>query len=185
MIPAIATGRDALDVGRYPTTLAEIEARFVTDAMFAASTTRAKIWDEWKVATDYLRAQIPVVAVWIGGSFTTTKVDPDDVDCLYVIDAAQLAIASADPAKAAIIGNFARGKMIRNTLGWQVDTYICVWRPVPNPAIATQEDHLYYHDRGHWDDWWQRQRMAPSGAPYGRDDTLPRRGYLEVILDGF
>lgn len=184
VIPAIPAGQSVIELGRHLTTEAEIEARFVTDAQFAASTTRGQVWTDWQAATALLRAQVPVAEAWLGGSFTTTKLDPDDVDCLYVIDTAQIVAASADLAKARIIGQFASAKAVRTATQWRVDTFVLAWRPVPDPQQATFEDIGYFQSRGYWDDWWLRQRMVLKGSPPTRDDTLPRRGYLEVILDG-
>lgn len=187
MIPAIQAGSDALDVGRHPATIAEIEARFVTHPDFAGSTTRADIWQEWLVATSYLRAQVPVIAAWIGGSFTTTKLNPGDIDCTYLIDHQEAALATSDPARAGVLAQFSVPNTIRSALGWRVDHYVCVWRDVPNPGVVprTAPEWEYYRIRGHWDDWWQRRRMSAAGAVFTRDDTLPRRGYLEVMLDGY
>ncbi|GMA96916.1 hypothetical protein GCM10025881_37400 [Pseudolysinimonas kribbensis] len=172
MIPVIPAGQDVLDLGRHPTTLAEIESRFVTDPQFAASTTRAKIWSDWLNATAFLRSVVPVSAAWIGGSFTTTKLDPDDVDSLYIVDDATLALAKVDPTKNRVLGQFAGGKLVRAATGLQVDTYLCAWRQVVDPARRNGLDKSYYEDRGHWDDWWQRRRMVSKTAPLTRADAL-------------
>lgn len=76
MIPAFEDGASSLVVGRYLTTVEEVRERFVTDDRFTGSTTRASIWDEWEQATAVLREAVPVAQVWLAGSFTTTKLDP-------------------------------------------------------------------------------------------------------------
>lgn len=185
MIPAIAAGHDVLDLGRYPSTLAEMEDRFVTDPNFASSSTRTGIWQEFIAATELLRRNVPVAAVWIGGSFTTTKLDPSDIDCTYMVDAQHARSIQADAARAGVLAQFSTPNSLQ-PLGYRVDHYVCIWQDVPNPAIVprTSVEWDYYRVRGHWDDWWQRRRISPVGI-YSRDDALPRRGYLEVILDGF
>ena len=162
MIPIVAAGNDALDLGRHPTTLTETEDRFVTNSDFASSTTRVGIWQEFLAATDVLRRNVPVAAVWIGGSFTTTKLDPSDIDCTYLVDAQQAAAIQADEAKSAVLAQFSTPNSLR-PLGYRVDHYVCIWRDVPNPAIVprTSVEWDYYRVRGHWDDWWQRRRMSP------------------------
>jgi len=185
VIPAIAAGQDALDLGRHPATLVELESRFVSDPGLTSSSTRAGIWQEFIAATELLRLNLPVAAVWVGGSFATTKLNPSDIDCTYLIDAQHAAAIQGDPIKAGVLAQFATPNSLR-PLGYRVDHYVCIWRDVPNPAIVprTSVEWDYYRVRGHWDDWWQRRRVSPAGT-VTRDDALPRRGYVEVILDGF
>lgn len=185
VIPAIAAGNHVLDLGRHPASLGEIESRFVNDPAFAGSSTRAAIWQEFISATELLRRNVSVAAVWIGGSFTSTKLDPGDIDCTYLIDVQHAVDAHSDPARAGVLAQFATPNSLK-PLGYRVDHFICVWRDVPDPAIVprTGPEWDYYRMRGHWDDWWQRERVSPAGT-FARDDALPRRGYLEVVLDGF
>ena len=116
MIPAIRPGEDALDLGRHPTTMAEFEARFVTHPDFASSTTRSGIWQEWQAATDYLRQQLPVAAVWIGGSFVTAKLDPSDLDCTYLLDHSHVAQAQTDPVKATVLAQFSTPNAVESRI---------------------------------------------------------------------
>lgn len=185
MIPAFEDGASSLVVGRYPTTMEEVRERFVTDYRFAGSTTRASIWDEWEQATAVLREAVPVAQVWLAGSFTTTKLDPNDIDCLYWLNTDLVSAAMSDDAAKNVIGLFAQPNALRQQFGLRIDSYVATWRSIPDPALGDHLDWKYYRDRGHWDDWWQRQRSGPKGAPPGRADSIQRRGYLEVTLDGF
>lgn len=185
MIPAFDVGASSMVTGRYAATLDEVRDRFVADAQFAGSSSRAPIWDEWQEATAALREVVPVAQVWIAGSFTTTKLDPNDIDCLYWLDADLVEAAMSDDAAKNVIGLFAQPNALRNSFGLRIDSYVATWRSIPNPALGDHLDWKYYRDRGHWDDWWQRQRTGPQGSPPGRADSIQRRGYLEVTLDGF
>ena len=51
--------------------------------------------------------------------------------------------------------------------------------------LPREEPSFYYVMRGYWDDWWMRLRnQAGAGQPIDLE-ALPRRGYVEVILDGY
>lgn len=183
MIPAFENGASSLVLGRHTATLQDVRDRFVDHGAFAASATRAGIWSEWEQATSLLRTVLPVAQVWLAGSFITTKLDPGDIDCLYWLDADEVSRVS-DPGDRNVLGQFATPTALQSQ-GLRVDSYVVVWRSIPTPALADAYDLNYYRDRGHWDDWWQRERSGPKGAPAVRADSIQRRGYLEVTLDGF
>ena len=175
------TGAGQLPVGRFRCDIAEIEQRFVADPSLAASTTRSQIWTEWNTATAAIRSYVEVCAVWLSGSFLSGKVDPGDLDCVYIIEDALFdAAASADPTGAAFLD-----RVVRNTLGLQLDTFVLAWRPNPLAGPRDARDYDYLWRRGYWDDFWQRLRSGAKGAAPVRADALPRRGYAEVILDDF
>lgn len=184
MIPTFASGASAMTVGRYHATEQEVHQRFVADPQFAASSTRAALWDEWKQASDLLRNAVPVAHVWLAGSFTTSKLDPNDIDCLFWLDHEKVA-ALTDPAARNVVSVFATPNALKTATGLRIDSYVSMWRPIPLPAAADVVDLGYYQNRGHWDDFWQRQRVSTLGAAPTREDSIQRRGYLEVTLDGF
>lgn len=162
----------------------EVRNRFVTHTDFVSSTTRSDIWDAWNVATEALRRIVPVGMVWLGGSFTTSKLNPHDIDCTYWIDADEVEFVQSDAAKAAALSFFAQGRSLKSQ-GLPIDNFLLTWRGVPDPSLASTEDSDYYLARGHWDDWWQRERVSALGSPPSRQDAVSRRGYVEVIIDGF
>lgn len=185
MIPAIAPGASSFEVGRYSSTLAELHAEYVAAPGFVSSSTRAAIWGDFVSATTLLQSVVAVATVWVGGSFTTSKVDPSDIDCLYWVEADLAEAAKSTGRRASnVLGAFAKPNTLKS-MGLRVDHYLMNWRSVPDPSLADSDDWKYYRDRGHWDDWWQRERQSPTGAPAARPDSVQRRGYLEVILDGF
>ena len=71
-------------------------------------------------------------------------------------------------------------------LNVRVDAYLLGWRQLISPDPGHNPDHsFYYVMRGYWDDWWMRLRnQAGAGQPIDLE-ALPRRGYVEVILDGY
>lgn len=71
-------------------------------------------------------------------------------------------------------------------LGTAPDAYLLGWRQLISPDPGHNPDHsFYYVMRGYWDDWWMRLRnQAGAGQPIDLE-ALPRRGYVEVILDGY
>nr|WP_245843054.1 hypothetical protein [Mycolicibacterium vulneris] len=170
-----------LPVGRFPATVGEIEARFVD----GKSNRRAEVWSDWQKATTILRQHVEICAVWLSGSFFTSKDEPDDIDSVYWAEDVKLNTAALQPASAQVIGMFAQKDAVRNTVGLRVDTFVVPWNCCPDTSVATPVTWEYWRGRGHWDDFWSRIRTGPKGAPAVRTDALPRRGYLEVIVDGF
>lgn len=181
MIPPLTPGGVGLPVGRFPCDVAEIEAAFV-DA-FPGSTRRPLVWEHWLTATELLRSHVGVRYAWLGGSFLTDKPEPDDLDVVYWAEDVDLDAAQANPVSAGVIETFARSGLKAH--GYQLDTFVVAWRSNPEAFARGPLDVAYYRSRGYWDDLWVRLRSGPKGAPRVRLDSIPRRGYLEVTLDGF
>ena len=169
--------------GRFRASLEEVATTWLDAPEIGHSTTRRLIWDHWMEAKERLRDAVPVAMVWLSGSFLSPKPDPDDLDCVWVIDETLLAVARMEPDRKRLIGLFADNQL--KTVGMRVDSFVLAWRRRPEIAPRDQRDHEYLHSRGYWDDFWQRTRTGTKGAEPHRDDALPRRGYLEVVLDGF
>ena len=185
MFNFLLPGSTHFEPGRYGATQEEIEAFFVNDAQFANSSTRSAIWTEWKIATEFLSNFIPIACVWLAGSFASLKLDPSDIDCLYWIKAEDIAKAKVEiPEASQVIEIFSKSQ-VKNSYNLRVDSYIATWRPIPEPKYADYLDEEYYLLRGHWDDFWQRNRFTPEHLTPTIDDTFPRRGYLEVKFNGF
>ncbi len=182
MIPKLNALTGLLPLGRHPCTQAEVEQSFVTAATFSSSTTRAAIWHDWQRASLLLQQAVKVHAAWIGGSFTTKKVDPGDIDVTFLINGDDY--RKRTPADKQVVALFAHSQ-VKSALGLNVDTYTVSWHCVPDPALANGLHRTYFLDRGHWDDWWQRQRVTPKGEPPIAEDTPPRRGYLEVPFNDY
>lgn len=184
MLPVLDEQTGLLPLGRYGATLDSIKAAYVEDPRFADSETRAEIWQHFKSATAGIRSVVPVVCVWIGGSFLTEKMDPDDIDVVYWCEDKHIDRVQ-DPKAALLLEVFARNQVRRRT-GLRVDTRYCRWHVFPEADRAYSADHQsYILDRGYWDDFWMRKRSGEKSDPPQRLDALPRRGYFEVTLDGF
>lgn len=168
-----------LPPGRTRVAKAAVQRRFVEDAEYSSSV-RTDIWNDWLALTDKLQEVTTVCAAWLSGSFVTDKVDPGDLDCVYIIDARQLVVP---PLVVLVASNQARRIQRDGQRNLQLDTFVLAWQPDLSPDGSARRE--YSAQRGYWDDFWSRIREnGASGVP-ALEDALPRRGYLEVVLDGF
>lgn len=170
-IPTLEAGN--VPLGRWACTVEEVENMYVQPG------TREDLWSDWTTLTGALRALVGTVpAAWLSGSFISEKEHPGDIDCLYVIDTDDvLRVMNGGGLDASLLTSMARGQ-VKHTLGLNVDSYILEWCPTPGPRADAPDS--YYLTRGYWDDFWGRLRNSDP-----RLESLPRRGYLEVVIDGY
>lgn len=169
--PLSVAGR--LPLGRWPATIDEVRSTFVV----GKSERRRKLWADWEELTEAVRETVGIVpAVWMGGSFLTDRVEPGDVDSVYVIESRHMLGARADPRRAKFIQTVADNGA-KKFFGLQIDSFVLEWTPRSGTAIVHPE---YLMFRGYWDDLWSRERCEDD-----REESIPRRGYLEVIVDGY
>lgn len=162
-------------MGRWVATPDEVAAAFVA----GQSERRQQVWADWLALTEAMREVVGVLpAAWLGGSFLTDKDEPNDIDSVYVVESHRVLGAKID-ARAAQFLQIVADKQVKDAFGLQVDCFILEWVPRAGtiPAPWAQE---YREMRGYWDDLWSRERAADQ-----RTESLPLRGYLEVILDGY
>lgn len=172
-VPGLDEGR--LPLGRWTATVEELEAAFVT----GQSERRQQIWADWLTLTQAMREVVDVVlAAWLGGSFLTGKDEPGDIDSVYVVESWRVLGAKVDPRKAQFLQTVA-DKRAKDVFGLQVDCFILEWVPRPG-TNAVHWAAEYRESRGYWDDLWSRERSSDQ-----RENSVPRRGYVEVILDGY
>lgn len=184
MYPTLNKQSGLLPLGRYGATLDDIKLHFVDDARFSASATRTAIWNDFESATASIRSAVPLVCVWIGGSFLTDKIDPDDIDLVYWCHDARMNQV-ADPQDREFLQLIAHNH-IRAETGLRVDTRFGIWHLNPSTGGRnSSEDKSYLEKRGFWDDFWMRKRSGDKTSPPQIEDALPRRGYFEIALDGF
>lgn len=169
---------DHLPEGRWVCTPDEVATAFVPED---PTDIRHQIWSEWLSLTKAVQDLTgQIAACWLSGSFFTTKPDPSDIDCLYVIDADRLDVVRRDPdQRKAWFLQLASTGQIKGNFPLRVDSYILEWVPTPG-SDAPAHAHGYLSMRGYWDDLWVRIKDADQ-----RLEAIPRRGYLEVILDGY
>lgn len=177
MLPELEVDSGALPSGRYRVTQEHLLERF------ASTPRRAELWSDWVTATQVLRDHVNVCAAWIGGSYLTDKPEPGDIDCVYIVDAHLIETAN-DEAKR-VLDAFARQHVIRQILGLELDTFILEWHANATPSRSNPDVRSYHQVRGYWDDLWSKMRSGQKGAEPSRLDSHPRRGYVEVILDGY
>lgn len=170
--------------GRFPCQVAEVKSGFVDVAWAQGSTTRSEIWSHFEEATTRLHevdADL-IDRLWIGGSFVSNKLDPDDIDVTYLLDGA--AYAGLSNAKKKRVTNFGKKGHLRAHANLRVDAFVLATYLVPVPFRDPLDDSQrdYFLHRGMWDDWWLRTRTSPKGDEPLPDEARPARGYLEVVL---
>lgn len=185
-MPALHPVTGELPLGRHNCTVDEFEAAFVSAPEFVSSTTRSEVWAHWELARTALRGVVPVYSAWVGGSFVSSKTDPNDMDIVFVIDAATVDRMLPGSRAQQIVTVMSQGSTHHDPVGRRLDTYTLLWRSIPDPC----DDPAglapgYYLWRGHWDDFWQRARTSPKDTPPTQADSIPRRGFLEVTLDDY
>lgn len=143
---------------------------------------RVDLLDQLERFSSLVTKVIPICAEWISGSFLTSKPDPGDLDVLLVFNEDDVARLSGSAAKRLVTTQGLRELAARRKL--EVDAYGLVWRARPEITFGpADEEYLKY--RGYWDDFWLRIRTVPKSQNPTRACALPRRGYVEVILNGY
>lgn len=174
--PALCNGR--LPMGRWTCTLPEAEAAYVP---IDSGDRRREIWAQWYGLTQALRTVVgEVAACWLSGSFFTDKPVPGDIDCLYVVDTDRIeAVRASDRIDHIWFLYQVTTSMVKAAYRIPVDSFVLEWTPTPGPTRPVHA-RSYFEDRGYWDDLWARVKDQDT-----RLDSVPRRGYLEVIVDGY
>lgn len=158
--------------GRYPATFEEVRA------VWGFNGHRRKLLAELRQFVIAVQRMVPVAAVWVSGSYFTGKESPSDMDVTFLIDADDI---DRLPARQRPILTAQGLHHLAATLNLRIDAYIIPWVATDNTAHNNQTAVDGYHrTRGQWDDWWLRLR---GGDP--RDEAMPRRGYVEVMIDGY
>lgn len=166
-----------LPLGRYSVSIDE----FAASQFVQQNKRRLDIWEDFEQLLEGVRgAAGNVSACWIGGSYLTEKPHPSDIDCVFVIDHALLSSARLDDKKRAVLNVVSNGQA---KFKWEllVDAYILEWHPRNGMDEGTQlRKEQYLQARGFYDDFWSRTRTGSV-----REQSVPQRGYLEVIIDGY
>nr|WP_076388737.1 hypothetical protein [Vaginimicrobium propionicum] len=161
MIPPLDPSTNALPIGRYQTTLSEIEQRFANNQH------RIDLLGALKVSVQAIKQLAKLHSVWLSGSYFTSKEHPNDIDVVYWYD------PKPELNRFALVELMNR---IREQL--PIDSYPVPY--APKAGAARSKDGSYCANRGYWDDLWGRIRSEDPEI-----DRLCRRGYLEVIIDGY
>lgn len=191
MMPPFDRQTGHLPVGRYSCTPEEAQNRLVHDPTFSNSTTRAELWSQFEryIAQFFALEEryaasldVPLLdRVWLGGSFVSAKLDPNNVDATLVINR---------EAKDALRGKPGAGLFTRSRASvereFNVSPLFLNYEPVVHVfrLDELEESHRsYLATRGAWDDWWQRLRGDDVLDPgLSANTCAPRRGYVEVVM---
>ncbi|MGP9034570.1 DUF6932 family protein [Glutamicibacter nicotianae] len=168
-------------IGRRSLTLDEFANQFGPGTEFCNNERRMLIWGHFIRATEMLRSSIDVAAVWIGGSFITNKPDPNDVDAVYILNENKYSNLDVS-GKQRVAGFGTDGWLFERSI--RVDSHILGWRPHAELDHRNPAQHEYLKSRGYWDDFLQRY-AEDKKSPLTEASAIPKRGYLEVILDGY
>lgn len=174
--------------GRYRCSLDEVRQEFVDSAWATASSTRGAVWDDFLKLLDLYDAISAdlVESIWLGGSFITSKTDPDDIDVTLLIRKRAFdALSNTKRGAVRKLGGRAAPLVshVRHHHGLRVDPFNLVCSQIALPFgddLLTEEERGYLQSRGTWDDWWQRSRSVGAASP-STADAEPVRGYLEVF----
>lgn len=184
MIPSLEPATGVLPPGRYRCSLAEFEATYVTADHLSGSNTRKEIFGHFLEIHKNLSELVTVEAVWIGGSFVTSTADPDDIDCLFHVDAASFEALPSNGARNRVRVLNKKGKLKK--AGFRVEPFVLIREVFANPwsgGGVSEAATPTFALRGAWDDWWQRARTNPDkNALPTLTDAVPVKGYLEVIF---
>ena len=166
-----------LPLGRWSCTIEDLDSFHDSpDAQL-----RAELWQEWEQLTEMVRVAVGrVPAVWLSGSYFTAKERPSDIDCVYILDRDDLQRARENTDAATLLEVVSKSQ-VKNYWNLRVDSYVLEWWPrlgINRGSDVRRETYLEM--RGYWDDLWQRDRTGDN-----RSQKIPRKGYLEVILDGY
>lgn len=143
---------------------------------------RSGLIDQLEKLLVLVRKVVPVCAVWVSGSFLTDKEAPSDIDVVLLIDEDHVEALPADGARHLVTR---QGLVaLAHRRNFQIDAFVINWRARPSPR-TTPADDAYLRTRGYWDDFWLRSRTQPKSEAPTRDSAIPRRGYVEVIVDGY
>lgn len=174
-----------MPLGRFGCSLDELAVAFVDASPFASSQTRAGIFDELLSVIELFESFSPslIESIWIGGSFVTSKIDPNDIDCLFILSSeAYNGLSKTKQQKVARLGH---KNHVREKFNFRVEPFVMVRAVIASPwelgGGITREAASYTEIRGAWDDWWLRARTTedPNDDPLA-ESAHPRRGYLEV-----
>ncbi|CAM3429377.1 DUF6932 family protein [Tsukamurella hominis] len=186
MIPPL--GPDGhLPLGRYPCSLDELESEFVSAPRYTSSVRRRVVFDgllkyldAWERATERFGTDI-LTAFWVGGSFASAELDPEDIDISPLIDGAELRRIDGKPGTKRVKELIGKRAKVRDD--YHVEPFSVVRHPFTTvkARALTVDEHTYVESRGIFDDFWQRCRSTGAAkGPMLEVDAVPRRGYLEV-----
>lgn len=132
-----------LDLGFHPLTLNEVWTLCVEP--FTLSSTRQDLFNNLSEVVNFIIAEGIIGTLWVNGSFTTEKIDPEDVDLLLIIQGVYYdkGTESFGLAVNLLISN------IKSAM--KCDTYVAMEYPSEHPLYSQwMWDYPFYHKRWGW-----------------------------------
>ncbi|MDV7099708.1 hypothetical protein R4227_06070 [Gordonia amicalis] len=160
----------------------------MTDPRFASSESRPQLFEgllrylrDWELAQEVVGTQV-LKAVWIGGGFTSGKVETEDIDVSPIVDSRRLAALRGVAGNGRLRALYSQRSKVRAEYG--VEPFVVLWSPFTTLKLKNMDvgDHEYVAVRGMMDDFWQRTTESPLKIAMTEEDAEPTRGYLEVEL---
>lgn len=165
-------GYDALPRGRHTCSMDEVVAHFVAGRPDSAH--RAGLLADLHAYLGRLRdIGLVLDSVWLDGSFTSGKVNPQDIDCSPVVDAAA---STPDPAEVPRLFDtwiHPKDRWKRTNvpgLGHTVALDVYGFAKLPDGLPGTDTSLV---TRAHWDQFWQRSRSTGQAHV---------KGFVEVVF---
>lgn len=182
-----APGRRRIEVEQARTLL-------VDSSEFVESETRPTLWDgllRYLARFAYLEERhasllddIPLVHfLWMGGSFVSGELNPNNIDVTVAVDA-----RAKERLKGRELAGWLRDAFYRDQVlaDFGLSPLEIPYMPVVSVfdrRSLEPSEREYLESRGSWDDWWQRRRDPQSATGEPSPATVgTKRGYLEVIL---
>lgn len=178
-IPKFVSGK--LPIGRFPVSLRDFELHFVDNFLFKESKTRRDRFNALQAILRIFENELKckVLSLLIGGSFVTDKLDPNDIDVVFVIDFRSINTGKDLHALSIFFEN--------NRQNVPVQCFHLFWLPTtPADPYQLETIIIYQQGRGQWDDFWLRDvpkelRQVPPHA----EQSFHKKGYVEVKINEF
>lgn len=151
-----------LPPGRHFATVADVRTALVDG--FPSSTRRGRLFASWLAHCEALEYLITLTSHWLGGSFTTSKAEPGDIDAVAFIDGPEF--DSRPTPHRRLVKYMCSGHSAKPF--WSCDVFSISVYPPDHPEHDRMKAAMAY-----WEDWWGHTREDAAGH------RRPR-GYLEV-----
>jgi hypothetical protein len=182
LLPPLEQETGWLPPGRYHSDLDELHARFVAAEVYAVASRREELWSQWELHRSLMEAFAGgIERLWLAGSFVTSKLEPSDVDMVYLLPAKEY-----DQLQAEDLGHLDEltDPQWCRKQGMCIDAFLLrvpgeteFWRLTPESLVDA--DRSSFLQLGIYDEIWQRTRNGTRGSTRRAAD---RRGYVEVQL---
>lgn len=131
----------------------EIEERFVAELQ--PSNRRGPIFQWWRAHRAALDTVVTVHEQWIGGSFLSSKPEPDDIDLCSLVDGPSY--DAQEPAKQFMADSLLAREATKEA--WHCHSFPIAVYPQGSPGYAQMVAAKAY-----WSGWWAKTRTDQHGV---------------------